>query len=151
MKSESPNSMIAVLASPSPPCARLGVGIRFAGLTDIAEAEVNRYRDVLDCKTSRDGVSVISSAIFPPHSHIYNGAASVNVNPWWIAKVARVQKVSRNSQGHDIWTTDWPLESLGTEVIVGVIGDQVVLCSVRADGDRLLQKRSDPHLYVDGK
>ena len=83
------------------------------------------------------------------HAHIYNGAATVDVDPWRITKVARVQKVSWDSQGHDVRTSNWPLEPLRTEVIVGVIGDQVVLGSVRAHGDRLLQKRSDPQLSTE--
>ena len=40
------------------------------------------------------------------------------------------------------------MESLRTEIIVGVIGDQVVLSPVCADGDRLLQKRSGPRLSI---
>ena len=82
----------------------------------------------------------------PSYAHIYNGSAPVNVDPRWIAEVARVQEVSRDSQVHDVLTPGWPLESFGTEVIVGVIGDKVVLGSICADGDRLLQKRLDPRL-----
>jgi len=84
------------------------------------------------------------------HAHIYNGAAPVDVDPWRIAKVACVQKVGWNSQGHNVLASDWPLESFRTEVIVGIVGDQVVLCSVRADGDGLLQKRSDPRPSTEG-
>ena len=84
------------------------------------------------------------------HAHIYNGAAPVDVDPWRIAEVARVQKVSRDSQGHNVRASNWTVESFRTEVIVGVVGDQVVLGSVRTDGDGLSQKRSDPRLSTEG-
>ena len=52
--------MIVALALPSPPCARLEVGIQSAGSAGIVEAEVNRYRGVLDCGIAKVGVSVSS-------------------------------------------------------------------------------------------
>lgn len=141
--------MIVALASPPPPHARLQAGIQSAVLAGIAEAEVSRCRDVLDCRRSREYMSIVAGILRAErfcHAHIYNGSASVHVNPWGITKVARVQKIRRDSQGHDVWTTGWSLEPLRAEVVVGIIGDQVILSSVCADGDRLLQNRSDPQL-----
>ena len=83
------------------------------------------------------------------HAHIYNGAASIDVDPGRIPKVARVQKVGWDSQVHNVRASDWSLESLRTKVVVGIIGDQVVLGSVCADGDRLFRKRSDTHLSIE--
>lgn len=60
-----------------------------------------------------------------------------------VAKIRRPRELGRYFDRHEIWVAGWPPQETRGEVLLSIVGDEVIVRPVNLDCDRLLTVSMD--------